>query len=188
VEMTDWMSHSWKLLVTRGAIAVVFGLVALFWPVGTAVALAILWGIWALVDGISSISQAFTPEGSEGRVWLVLMGVVALLAGFFAVTSPGIAAVALTWILGIWLIVRAGFEVFGAFSSSRTAPRWLMLLGAAASLALGILFAANPGGSVVALAEVLGVLALFWGVVFIGIGLAMRGDLRAADKGKVAPT
>lgn len=188
MDIKDWMSLSWQMLVTRGVLAVLFGLVAVFWPITTVLALAVLWGIWALVDGISSISQAFTPEGKEGRIWLILMGVIALVAAFFAITSPGLAAVALTWVLGIWLIVRAGFEAFGAFSSSRVAPRWLLLIGAAVSLVLGILFVANPGRSVIAVTEVLGILALVWGIVFVVVGVAMRGDLRAAGEDKLAPT
>jgi uncharacterized membrane protein HdeD (DUF308 family) len=182
----DWMSLSWKMLVVRGGIGVVFGVVALVWPIETAVALALLWGVWALVDGISSIGQAFTPEGKEGRVWLIVMGVIALLAGIFAVTSPGITAVALTWLLGLWLIVRAGFEAFAAFSSTHEQPRWLLLIGAALSLIIGVLFVANPGGGAVALAVWLGVFALVWGVVLMIAGIAMRKDLPAAGTDRLA--
>jgi uncharacterized membrane protein HdeD (DUF308 family) len=184
--VTDWMSGSWKLLVVRGALAVVFGVIAVAWPISTAVALALLWGVWALVDGVSSIAAAFTPEGRQGRVWLVVMGVVGLLAAFFAITSPGLAAVALTWILGIWLIVRAGFEVVGAFSSSREAPRWLLLVGAALSLVLGVLFVANPGAAAVTLTEVLGVLALFWGAVIIVTGVTTRHGTAPAGGDRLA--
>jgi uncharacterized membrane protein HdeD (DUF308 family) len=182
----DWMSSSWKLLVARGVVGILFGLAAITWPITTALALALMWGVWALVDGISSITQAFTPEGKEGRMWLSVMGVIALLAGLFAITSPGVTAVTLTWLLGIWLIVRAGFEAFGAFSSSREAPRWLLLAGAALSLVLGVLFVANPGVAAVTLAEVLGTLAVVWGVMFVVTGIAMHRDLPAAGHDKLA--
>jgi uncharacterized membrane protein HdeD (DUF308 family) len=182
----DWMSSSWKMLVTRGVLAILFGVVAIFWPIATAVALALLWGIWALVDGISSLSQAFTAEGKDGRAWLIVMGVIAILAGLFAITSPGITAVVLTWMLGIWLIVRAGFEVFGAFSTSRQAPRWLLLVSAALSLVIGVLFVANPGGAVVTLAAVLGALAVVWGVVFVATGIAVHRELPSTGTDKLA--
>jgi uncharacterized membrane protein HdeD (DUF308 family) len=180
------MSASWKLLITRGVVAIIFGVLAIAWPIETAIALALLWGIWALVDGISSLSQAFTPEGKQGRTWLVIMGIVAVLAGLFAITSPGVTAVVLTWFLGIWLIVRAGFEVFGAFSSSREAPRWLLLVSAALSLVLGILFVANPGGSVVAIAWMLGVLAIVWGLTFVVTGIMVHRELPTTGEDKLA--
>jgi uncharacterized membrane protein HdeD (DUF308 family) len=171
----NWLNLSWKMLLARGIIAVVFGVLAVAWPVETATALALLWGFWALFDGIGSFIQAFEPGTPGGaRALLVLMGVIALLAAFFAIFSPALTAVALTWILGIWLIVRGCFEAVGAFASTVDAPRWLLLVGAGVDLVLGILFAANPGRSVVGIATVLGIVAIVWGVVFLVTGFATR--------------
>jgi uncharacterized membrane protein HdeD (DUF308 family) len=178
----NWLSLSWKLLLVRGVIAVVFGIVAIAWPLETAIALAVVWGFWALFDGIGSLVQAFEP-GTPGsaRLLLVLMGVIALVAAFFAIFSPAVTATALTWILGIWLIVRGCFEAFGALASTRDAPRWLLLLGAAVDLLLGILFVANPGRSVVGIATVLGLVALAWGVVFLVTAYFTRGVAKGAE-------
>ena len=114
----DWYAVGWKMLLFRGVLGILFGILAIAWPIETAIAFALLWGIWALADGVGSIVQAFQPD-AKGRVWLVLMGLIALIAAFFAIFSPGVAAVTLTWILGIWLIVRGVFEIVGAFTSSR---------------------------------------------------------------------
>ncbi|MFI6676340.1 HdeD family acid-resistance protein [Kribbella sp. NPDC050470] len=171
----EWLTVGWKSLVIRGAIGVVFGILAIVWPIETAIALALLWGFWALMDGIGSLVQAFRPESKgSSRVWLILLGVVALVAAFFAIFSPGVAAVTLTWILGIWLIVRGLFEVFGAFTSNHVMPRWLLILNAALSILIGVLFVANPGAAAVGIAVFLGCVALLWGVVLIGAGLAVR--------------
>ena len=72
-------------------------------------------------------------SGGE-KALLILLGLIGVIAGLLAITSPGLAAVALTWILGIWLIVRGAFEVFAAFSASRDAPRWLLLVTAVTAL------------------------------------------------------
>jgi uncharacterized membrane protein HdeD (DUF308 family) len=183
----DWLSVGWKMLVVRGVIGIVFGILAIAWPISTAIALALLWGFWALMDGIGSLTQAFRPESRGSRFWLVLMGVIALVAAFFAIFSPAMTAVTLTWILGIWLIVRGAFEAFGAFGSNLMAPRWLLLLSAALSILLGILFAANPGAAAVGVATFLGVVALLWGGVFILGGLAVRKGLSSpAQPGTLA--
>jgi uncharacterized membrane protein HdeD (DUF308 family) len=166
----DWLNTGWKMLVVRGAIAII-------WPLSTAIALALLWGFWALMDGVGSIVQAFQPESRGSRIWLVLIGVIALIAAFFAIFSPAVTAVTLTWILGIWLIVRGVFEAVGAFSSNMTTPRWLLLLSAALSILLGILFVANPGAGAVGIAVWLGITALVWGAAFVAIGLAIRREL-----------
>jgi uncharacterized membrane protein HdeD (DUF308 family) len=173
----DWLNLSWKMLMVRGALAIVFGVLAIAWPIETAVALAFLFGVWALVDGAGSFAQAFEKNmPTSGRILLIVMGFAALIAAFFAIFSPAVAAVTLTWILGIWLIVRGAFEVFASFSASRDAPRWLLLVSAAVDVILGVLFVANPGTSAVAIAWVLGLTAVVWGVAFVAIGFVVRRD------------
>jgi len=174
----DWLTLSWKALVARGVAAIAFGIAAMVWPIETAVALALLWGIWALVEGIGSFAQAFQP-GTSGwaRFGLIAMGVIAFVVAFFAILSPAVTAVTLTWILGIWLIVRGVFEVVGAFSTSTVVPRWLLLISALVDFVLGVLFVANPGKAAVGIAVVLGITALLWGIVFLVTGFMVRKNL-----------
>ncbi|MGW6277381.1 HdeD family acid-resistance protein [Kribbella sp. NPDC055071] len=175
----DWLTAGWKMLLVRGVIGVIFGILAIVWPIDTAIALALLWGFWALTDGVGSIVQAFQPESRGGRLWLVVIGVIALVAAFIAITSPGMTATTLTWILGIWLVVRGVFELFGAFGSRLIMPRWLLVLNAALSILLGVLFASNPGAGAVSIAVLLGVTAIVWGVVMIAVGLSVRRAIPA---------
>ena len=174
----DWLTLSWKALVARGVAAVAFGIAVMVWPIETAVALALLWGVWALVEGVGSFAQAFQP-GTSGwaRFGLLAMGVIAFVVAFFAIFSPAVTAVTLTWILGIWLIVRGVFEVVGAFSTSTAVPRGLLLLSALVDFVLGVLFVANPGKAAVGIAVVLGITALLWGLVFLVTGFMVRKNL-----------
>ena len=180
----DWFSVSWKALVVRGAVAIVFGILAMVWPLKTATALALLWGVWALADGIGSLAQAFWPgAGSGSRGLLAAMGAIALIAGIFAVTSPAVTAVALTWILGIWLMARGVFELGAALTSTTAVPRGMLVLVGLIDLLLGVLFAANPGKGAVGIAFVLGLTALAWGVVVVLTGLWVRHE----DTGHLHP-
>jgi uncharacterized membrane protein HdeD (DUF308 family) len=193
--VTDWMTMSWKGLLLRGLIAVVFGIIAIAAPVAAALAFALLWGIWALADGIGAFVQAFSKDvvgmnadgtavmgGRSGgeKALLIVLGLIGVIAGLLAITSPGLAAVALTWILGIWLIVRGIFELVGAFSASAAGARGLLILGAVVDFLLGILFVANPGKSVVGIAVFLGILAIIWGAVMFGIAFMVRKQANAA--------
>jgi uncharacterized membrane protein HdeD (DUF308 family) len=173
-DLSNFLTWSWKVLVVQGVVAVILGIVALVWPSITLIALVFLWGIWALVDGIAMGAAAFRPGPTGGRILFGVMAVLGILAAFFAFVRPGVTAVALTWILGIWLIVRGIFELVGAFSSTLQAPRWLLVLGGLLDLVLGILFVANPGTGVVAIIWVVGVMAIVWGIVFVVLGLTVR--------------
>ena len=174
---SDWLSVGWKVLVARGGVAVVFGVLAMAWPLETATALALLWGVWAVADGVGSLAQGFWPgAGSDSRWLLVAMGAIALIAGIVAVTSPKVTAVALTWILGVWLIARGIFELAAAMMSSTTVPRGLLGLAGLVDLLLGVLFAANPGKGAVGIAFLLGLVAFVWGAVFVLVGLWVRRE------------
>jgi uncharacterized membrane protein HdeD (DUF308 family) len=171
----DWLTGSWKSLILRGVLAIIFGIIAIWAPIDTAITLALVWGIWAAVDGVSSIYQAFTPEGKrEGRAWLIVMGIIALIAAFIAIVDPGFAATALTWTLGIWLVVRGVFELAGGFAATDRAPRWIILLSGILSIVLGVLFILNPAAGAVSIAFTLGVFAIAWGVTFIAAGFTLR--------------
>ena len=172
----EQFTSSWKMLVVRGAIGIVFGILAIAWPLETAIALMVLWGFWALLEGISLLVQAFQSKTQGSRLGRAVLGVVALIVAFFAIFSPSVTAETLTWLVGLWLIVRGVFEIFTAFSSYRLTPRWLLLVGAALSILLGGFFVANPGRGAVGIAVWLGLIALCWGVVFVVMGFMLRRE------------
>jgi uncharacterized membrane protein HdeD (DUF308 family) len=170
------LDQRWPHLVLRGALAVVFGVVAMLFPLSTAAALALLWGIWALADGATTLVQAIRGPRSPARPALAVMGVVALVAGGIAVSDPGLTAVTLTWVLGLWLMARALLEVVVALMERQVESRAGLLLSSAVDIVLGLLFVLNPGRSAVGLAVVLGLVAAVWGTVLIVAGVVVRGQ------------
>ena len=157
---------------------VVFGIVALFWPGETAVAFVVLWGIWALVDGIGSVAEGFSKDPTGPRWLHLLMGFASLVVAVFAIFSPSMTASALTWLLGIWLIVRGVSELVAAVIGSGASGRGFLVGIGIVDLVLGVLFVANPGRAAVGIAWLLGLVALVWGLVFLILGLVMRKQLR----------
>ncbi|TCC07791.1 HdeD family acid-resistance protein [Kribbella soli] len=170
----ELFTSSWKMMVVRGAVGIVFGILAIAWPTETAIGLMLLWGFWALAEGISLLVQAMRSTSQGNRLGPATLGVIAVIVAFFAIFSPGVTAQTLTWIVGIWLIGRGVVEVFTAFSSYRLTPRWMLLVGAGLSILLGVFFVANPGRGAVGIAVWLGLMALCWGVVLVVAGLTSR--------------
>jgi uncharacterized membrane protein HdeD (DUF308 family) len=87
------------------------------------------------------------------------------------VTHPGISASVVTWLAGLFFVVRGLVEGLSAFGTS---PRGFLLASAAIDIVLGVLFMANPGGSAKGITVVLGIVALLWGIALVVIGLAWR--------------
>lgn len=181
----DLLNTAWMLMLLRGVIGVLFGILAIVWPIHTVIALAVLWGIWALVDGIGLFTMAIGGSGTTGqRLWAGVVAVVAVLAGLYAIVHPGSAAVVLTWVIGIWLMVRGVFELFGAFGRGLPASSrlWSVVM-ALVDFLLGGILVANPGRSAVGITWLLGIVALVWGLVLIVLAFVTRSRLRNLEDG-----
>ena len=163
-------------------IGIVFGIVAMVWPLSTTVALVVLWGIWALVDGIGTLVVAGAAPTTGAKVLYGVLGLVSVAAAGLAFFRPTETVTVLTWFLGIWLLVRGAFEVLAIVLGRREGMVALGLVGAALSIAIGILFAANPGAAALSIAWLLGLLALLWGVVFVVAALVARKVANRLDE------
>ena len=164
-----------SMMLVRGGVAFVVGVVASNQSGISATSLVLIWGVWALADGTATLRQAYPPSGTIHRpeaqpVMLVLAG-VALVAGVMAVIVPGLSVGTLTWVLAAWFAVRAAFEGLGAYAARSTAR---YLLGAAAIVDVGLVavFVTHTSGSVVDLALFGGGLALVWSLLYLSLGLA----------------
>ena len=164
-------SLTWKSALGRGAIAIVLGIIAIFWPDTAIFTFMLIWGIWALVDGVAVLFLAFQPEARATRTMMLVQGGIGGVFGLLIVTHPGISASVVTWLAGLFFVVRGLLE---ALSALGTSPRGFLLASAAIDIVLGVLFMANPGGSAKGITVVLGIVALLWGIALVVIGLAWR--------------
>lgn len=185
--MYDWLTLRWTTLLTRGLIGIAFGALAMAWPDETVAILVVLWGGWALLDGVVTLSVVGRVPGTGARVLAIVAGVVALLVGFFALLKPGIAAATLTWFLGAWLVVRGVVEIVQAFGGEETSARWALVFGGLVDGLIGALFMANPGEAALGIAWVLGLLALVWGVALVVLAFVVRRSAGRTDPDRPQP-
>ena len=105
--------------VLAGVVGVIAGLAAAFWP-GVTVLVLVLWaGAWAVVTGGLEIAAAVRREG-PGRWLTALAGLLSIVAGLFILLWPGIGALALATVLGIYALA-AGLSYFWAAWEARRA-------------------------------------------------------------------
>lgn len=94
--MFEQVKRSSSMLIIIGAVAVAFGVFAVFWPAATAMALVLVWGWYALVDGILQLAAGFRMQPSTARWFFIGMGAVGVIAGLIAIFRPLDSAIALT--------------------------------------------------------------------------------------------
>ena len=172
--MQDWMTLRWTVLLTRGLVGIAFGVLAMAWPEETVTVLVVLWGCWALADGIMTMAAVRAVPGTAPKAVAILAGAVALFIAFFAIARPGVAAVTVTWFIGVWLVVRGVLEIVEAFSTDVPNGQWALVAGGVLDGLIGILFMANPGSAILGIAFFLGLLALLWGCVAVALAFFVR--------------
>src|SRR6266540_3029554 len=78
--MLHALTKCWWLLLLRGIAAIVFGVLAFIWPGLTLVTLVLLYGAFALVDGVLSLIAAFTGSAKPVPTWWLVIGGLAGIA------------------------------------------------------------------------------------------------------------
>jgi uncharacterized membrane protein HdeD (DUF308 family) len=175
--MLETLTRYWWAVALRGALAVLFGILALIWPGVTVVVLVALFGAYALVDGILALgSAAFGGTRAAGRRgWLILEGVVGVITGIITFAWPGVTALALLWIIAFWAIVTGVLEIIAAIRLRREMEgEWMLILSGALSVVFGLLLAIWPGAGALTLIVLIAIYAIIFGVALIVLGLRMR--------------
>lgn len=106
-------SRGWTIAI--GAIAAAFGIVVLVWPGVTALTLLYLIAAWMLVTGVIEVSAAIRGRVGGHRIWHGVAGALSLTLGVWFVAAPGAGALALLWLIGVYLIALGILRVIGAF-------------------------------------------------------------------------
>ncbi|MCU7730798.1 HdeD family acid-resistance protein [Actinoplanes sp. KI2] len=177
--MLETLSRHWWAVALRGAAAILFGVLALVWPGITVLALVLLFGAYALVDGAFTLAAAFgNRDGGRtrgDRAWLFARGIAGILTAVIAVVWPGITALALLWVIALWAMVTGVLEIVAAFRLRKEMRHeWLLALSGALSVLFGVLLVVWPAAGVLTLVVLIGIAAIAFGITLLTLGLRLR--------------
>ncbi len=108
--ITRLARNGW-LLALRGLVAMLYGLAALVWQGTTLTALGLLFGVYALADGLLAliVSQLDRHEYNHG--WgLLLRGLAGVALGVLVCLWSSVTAQALVSLIAVWAILTGAFE------------------------------------------------------------------------------
>ena len=170
------LTRNWWVLVVRGLLAILFGLIAFFWPGLSWLVLILTFGLYAIVDGVFAMLTGLVSSKYSPRWWVFLLeGMVSVAAGVVALARPGLAGFALIIVLAVWAILTGILEIAAAIRLRREITNeWMLAFGGFVSIALGVLLFFQPatGGLVVTL--MIGAYALIFGILFVVLGFRLR--------------
>ncbi|TDD38222.1 HdeD family acid-resistance protein [Nonomuraea terrae] len=175
------VSRSWWLLLLRGLAAVVFGFLALLWPGITVLALVAFFGAYALVSGIFALFAGFR-HATRSRAWLIVTGVIGILAGIVALVWPGITSLALLYVVAVWAVFSGVAEIAAGIHLRKVIHNeWAFIVAGALSVLVGVLLIIWPGAGLVSLAWLVGVFAILYGIAMIALALRVKNFSNRVD-------
>lgn len=175
--MSVAMAKSWWMFLLRGILSILFGITALVLPGLTLATLVIVFGIYAVVDGVTGAAYALYSRNSDQNWWMHLLeGVFGIIAGILIIILPGIAAITAMYVIGFWAIVTGVMEIMAAIRLRKEIDNelWLGLSGLL-SVIFGVFAFLFPGEGALALVGLIGIYAIIFGGFFIALAFKLRG-------------
>jgi uncharacterized membrane protein HdeD (DUF308 family) len=175
--MLSDISHNWWIVGLRGALAVLFGVVAFVWPGVTFEALVLLFGVYAFIDGVLMLGFGLLAAADNQQWWpLVLSGILGIGLGILTFVQPAGVTLGLVYVVAFWAIFTGLLEIVAAIRLRQViSTEWLVALSGALSVLFGILVAAQPGAGALTLVYLFGLYAALAGVSQIIFGFRLRG-------------
>jgi uncharacterized membrane protein HdeD (DUF308 family) len=178
--MLHALARNWWAVLIRGIAAVIFGLLAFFWPGITGLSLVIVFGAYAFVDGVFALVAAIrAAEAHERWVPLLIEGIIGLIIGAITFFETGLAAAALYYTIAAWALLTGIFEIVAAIQMRKLIQNeWLLILGGVASIAFSVLLVIYPLAGFVTVIYLIGAYAIVFGVLLIGFSLRLRSFVK----------
>jgi uncharacterized membrane protein HdeD (DUF308 family) len=179
--MRQYLTRHWWVLVVRGVLAIIFGLLAVGWPAITLFVLAIVFGAYALVDGVFAALSA-TRATPRHRAPLILEAAVGIGLGIVTLAWPRATLLAIILLLGAWAVVTGVAAIVAAVRLRRQLRgEWAYLLSGAISILFGLLILFWPASGAVAVGWLIGVYAIIAGILLIAAGIGIRNARNKMD-------
>src|SRR5262250_1937486 len=170
------LARNWGAIAVRGVVAIIFGILCFVVPGITLRVLVLLFGAYALVDGIFDIIAAVRRRTGDEPWWaLLLEGIVGIAAGLVAFLMPRLTTLALVYLIAAWAIVSGVLEIVAAVRLRREINNeWWLAFAGVLSVVFGVLIMAAPAAGALVLVLWIGAYAVVFGVSLLALAFRLR--------------
>lgn len=180
--MLHALARNWWLILLRGICAILFGVLTFAWPGISLVTLILLYGAYALVDGVFALWAAIAGGAPAPRWWLALVGILGIFAGLAAMILPGMTAIVLVLFIAGWAIAIGVIQIVGAIRLRKEIDNeWWLIAAGALSVLVGLIIAIRPGAGALGLLFLIGAYAIVYGAMLVGLALRLRRHSHGAS-------
>lgn len=187
-KISEYASSLWWLFTLQGAVTLVFGLVALFWPELTLAGLVGIFALFIVVYGLADLISAFIRMKSDNGWWLSLAaGIAALIIGVYLISNLDIAYLTFAILVGLFFVVRGILDIIVASVIEEGEDKLLWIFAGIVALIAGIVVWVFPFVGSVTFVWVLGLYAIIRGAVDVALAVRVRKVAHDIEKGTYKP-
>lgn len=161
----------WWLVVLLGVASLAAGVIFVAKPSNSLATLAVVFGIFLLLDGIVELISSFQREQGN-RALTAIVGVLGIIIGIILIRHPTHAVSAIGLVIGIWLVAAGVVRLVHAVVERVNLA--LRLVVAALEIVVGIVVVSDPHIGYATLAVLVGIWLIINAVGLLGLGLALR--------------
>jgi uncharacterized membrane protein HdeD (DUF308 family) len=169
-------SRQWRVLVLQGVLGVIVGILAIVYPDLALGTIALLFGFWAIVSGVSQLTAGWRVAEARGTSWPFLVsGAVSTIAGILALLFPGLTLYYLILLFGAWILVSGVMEIYSAWQiRNEIANEWLLALLGGLRVVAGLIILAMPIIGALLTAALFATWAILSGAAALALGWRLR--------------
>jgi uncharacterized membrane protein HdeD (DUF308 family) len=176
--MVAVLAKNWWAIGIRGALGILFGLIALFLPGATMLSLVLVFAAYTFADGVFGIVSAVRAAREHERWgYLLVEGIVDIAVAAIAVVWPGITVVTFVFLVAFWAVLTGVLELMAAFRLDFIDGRGWLIFGGIVSILYGVLLFVAPMIGAVVLTWWLGAYALVFGVSLVMLAFKLHARL-----------
>ncbi len=171
-----------RLLITLSLLMIVSGILAIILPRASGLAVTVSVGCLLLLSGTAHVAYAWRSGG--GFWWGIVLGIIQMLAGGYALVNPGGSLAPLAFALAACLVAESILEFILSylFRLFVVESGWLLLDGIV-TLVLGIMmWRIWCSGNLGLIGTLVGISMLFSGIARLLISLAWRNLTKDASR------
>jgi uncharacterized membrane protein HdeD (DUF308 family) len=180
--------RTWWVFLIGGIASVIFGVLAFAKPGLALLVLAMFFAAAILVDGAFNVIGAFQNREKDGWWVMLLIGVLGIVVGAYAILKPPIGMLAFIYIVAFQAILLGLFLVMLGYKYRQVTTReWILYLTGALSVLFGVLVVARPAAGGVSIVWLIASWAIVIGVLKIVFAMRVRSavdNLRSDLRGR----